>query len=292
MKTQVFLFFNTEERPWSIVSELFNDAQRPDMVLAGPNFLSFYSVKFDEDDPRLKRFRIALSTAGIQWLERREHIFTKAEIEASPLLWLTIRTRERAAGGPQYGTAYDLAKGCPQCGTGAVQISPLRLNPSEIPKKGVIFQTFDDERLVSPGLARVLSEAQITGLELRRAHSYTGLANLPWAQLIAPTELPLMASSSKGILREDPCPLCGRDGYFNDAYTPTEIEYDNDQVVLDALPDVVHTYEHFGNSRLRTPFNESHFAQPLLLVKPKVLKVFQQKKVRGVEFVPINLREV
>jgi hypothetical protein len=57
------------------------------------------------------------------------------------------------------------------------------------------------------------------------------------------------------------------------------------------LPDVVHTYECFGNSVLRVPFKDSHFPQPLVLVKPKVFEAFEKSKVRSVEFIPIRLAD-
>jgi hypothetical protein len=56
-----------------------------------------------------------------------------------------------------------------------------------------------------------------------------------------------------------------------------------------ALPDVVCTYERFGNSVLREPFNDSHLAQPLLVVKRSVFELFEKEGVRGAEFIPVNL---
>lgn len=259
------------------------------MAAAGPNFLEFYSVMFDEDDPRLSRLRAALSNEGIDRLERREHIYTKSELQAPPLLWLTLRTAERGRLSPRYGTEYDLSAACPLCGTGAIQTSPLLLNPSEIPKKGDIFQIMDHEKLVSLELARALSEAGISGLELRVAQAYKAKVDLPWVQLLAHEQLPPMAPSSKGILREKSCHLCRRDGYFNDAYEPTEIHYKTSELDINKIPDAVYTYEYFDRSRLREPLTDSYFAQPLLLVKPKIFKVLQQQKVRGLVFQPVKI---
>jgi hypothetical protein len=141
---------------------------------------------------------------------------------------------------------------------------------------------------VSLKLAQALDSANISGLELRITQSNKAPIDLPWAQLIGEKELPPMAPPSKGIEREGQCPQCGQDGYFHSPQ-PVEIEYSISQFTLDDLPDVVHTYEHFGNSVLREPFKDSHFAQPLLLVKPKVFKVLRQQKVRGLAFVPVSI---
>jgi rRNA maturation protein Nop10 len=292
MKTQIYLSFNTTPRPWPVVRKLFGEAELHDMVAAGPSFTSYYGVTLGENDPRLQRLRAALSSEGIDWSERREYVYTTAELEAAPLLWFVVRTAERGSLGPKYGTEYDLSQACPLCGTGAVQISPLRLNPSEIPRKGAIFQTFDHEKLVSPELAQVITNAGVTGLTLRTAQSYRDGTDLPWVQLVSSVELPPMSSESKGIIRDDICPHCGRNGYFNSAHEPTEIKYSSTQVVLDELPDVVHTYEYFGYSKIRVPFKTSYLAHPLLLVKPKVFKLFRQQKVRGLEFVPVDIIEM
>jgi hypothetical protein len=173
-------------------------------------------------------------------------------------------------------------------------VSPLFLNPAELPGKGHIFQTVDHEKLVSLQLAQALAQAGIRGVELRPARSCKGPVELPWVQLLAHVHLPPMAPTSRGILREDPCPLCARDGYFGSAHEPIEIEYSSSQLPpaeLDELADAVYTYEYFGKSRLCEPFSDSYFARPLLLVRPGIYRVFRQLKVRGVEFIPVNIVE-
>ena len=82
-------------------------------------------------------------------------------------------------------------------------------------------------------------------------------------------ELPPMAPTTVGIVKEDgpgPCPLCRRDGFFfnNTVFT---IRYELD---LADVPDVSHTYEYFGLSVLRVPLTESHFAQPMPVVRGSV----------------------
>lgn len=286
------MFFNAGQLPWSSVSKLFEAAGRPDMAAAGPNFLNFYTVEFYADDPRLEGLRTILAREGIEWLERREHLYTHAELQAAPLLVLSVQTPERAHPGPRYGTRYDLSDACPACGTGAVQISPLLLNPAELPKKGHIFQIMDHEKLVSLQLAHALTQAGVSGLELRPARSCKGPVELPWAQLLAHVHLPPVAPTSRGITREDPCAVCARDGYFGDPRQPLEIEYSLSQLPVsepDELPDAVYTYEYFGKSRLCEPLSDSYFARPLLLVRPTVYRVFRQLKVRDVKFIPVSI---
>jgi hypothetical protein len=292
VKTRIFFSFNIEKPSWLALEKLFEDQERKSIVVAepfsNPLFSSYCAIYLNETDQRLQRLRAVLSNEGIDWSERREYLYTKAELEAAPLLWLTVRTAERGWASPKYGTEYDLSCACPLCGTGAIQTSPLRLRPSDIPKKRAIFQILDHEKLVSLQLARALNDAGVSGLELRQAQSHKARADLPWRQLIASVELPPMAPTSKGIVRDRPCPQCGRDGYFS-SQAPTEIQYRIDQVNIDSLPDAARTYEHFGYGRLSVPFETSYLARPLLLVKPNVFKVLYQQKVRGVEFVPVYI---
>lgn len=294
MKTRIILLLYPTEEKEPVVRKILEDAGYPAEPTPGSEIIGSYSrvLRFDGSDPRLPYLRAALSFAEIMRTERRELIFSNTELQAAPLLEVySVRPADKGSVGPKYGTEYDMSHACPLCGTGAIQTSPLYLNPSEIPRKGAIFQTYDHEKLVSLEVANALKSAGVTGLELRPAKSYKAPVELPWVQLLAHEQLPPMSPASKGILRENPCPLCGRDGYFGSAHEPMEIEYNADQVAIDSLPDVVHTYEYFGKSRLEVPFTNSYFARPLLLVKPKVFKVLRQQKVRGVEFVPVSIIE-
>jgi hypothetical protein len=108
--------------------------------------------------------------------------------------------------------------------------------------------------------------------------------------LIAPFELPPFdAETTGGVVREDPCPDCERDGYFGTAKSPLELRYALDPDDLEEMPDLVSTWEHFGRSKLVEPFEESVFSQPLLLVKSRVVELLQTLKIRGLRFHPVAL---
>jgi hypothetical protein len=61
----------------------------------------------------------------------------------------------------------------------------------------------------------------------------------------------------------------------------------------DSLPDIVHTWECFGNSRLAAPDDRylpgPWFAQPLLLVKPAVAELLAHLGVRRLAFDPVRI---
>lgn len=289
MRTKVVVSFNTRDHPWREVRKIFSEAGCEQLLRAGPAVFNYYVATFWKEDQRLARLRELLSRANISWLERMEHVFTGSELESAPLLWLIVRTAPRGFGGPTYSTEYDLSDACPRCGSGARQVSPLRLRASEIPQRGQIFQTLSGELLVSPALGSTLEEAEISGLELRETQAAGSLTPLPWLQVFPQLELPRMAPVSKGILRDNPCPECDRDGHFHSGFQPVEIFYDARTVEVEALPDIVHTYERFGNSVLRQPRSDSNFGPPLVLAKPKFFQVFRSNRVRGVQFLPVRL---
>jgi hypothetical protein len=225
-------------------------------------------------------------------LVRKEFTYTRSELLGAQLLAITVRTAERGTGGPWHGTKFDLSVACPRCGTGAIQTSPLFLKRSDIPKRGELFQTLDHDLLVGLRLRDALTAEAVSGLELRQAVSNVDAEPVPWYQMISKTQLPPMSDLTRGIIRStrDPaCPVCQRDGHYDDASEPRQISYDRSVVDVEALPDVVHTYECFGRSVLKEPFEKSHFASPLLLVKPRVYVIFEKLKIRRTEFVPVRI---
>lgn len=292
MRARIHIGFNSRKRPWPLIRTILEEVGCSDLARQGPDPYNYYSATFSADAPELERLRALLVDEGLTWVERREHSYSESELRAAPFLELIIRTAEKGRGGPVYGTRYDLSHACPQCGTGAVQTSPLVLDPAEIPKAGEIFQTLDHEVLVSPALAQALKDAKVSGLVLGEVGSKTGTP-LPWVQFRSEVELPPMDPATRGIIRssgsDSPCPGCGRDGYFHTVKWPSEIAYAASRVDPDALPDVVHTHERFGLSRLREPFTDSHVAQPLLLVKPTVYDILKRRKVRRVAFHPVRI---
>jgi hypothetical protein len=115
---------------------------------------------------------------------------------------------------------------------------------------------------------------------------------LPWAQLVAPLVLPpANPETSGGVRREDPCPECERDGYFGTAESPLDLRYPIRHVDVERLPDLASTWEHFGRSSLVDPVEDSTFAQPLLVAKPRVVETLIKLKVRGLAFDPVTISD-
>jgi hypothetical protein len=233
MRVKVFVSFSGAGHSWETIEGIFLRAGRPDLASRGRDFASFYTAWYAGESAELDALRSELREAGIDWSERREHLYTDRELAAFPFLRLRITRAEQGMGGPEYGTTFDLSAGCTECGSGAVQTSELVLKPSELPTRAHILETLGGEFLASPKIAEALAAARVSGLELRATRS------------------------------------C-RSGRVRD------------------LPDVAATWELFGNSGLRTPLQKSHFAQPLLLVRPRVMHILRSAGARHIAFDPVR----
>ena len=199
-----------------------------------------------------------------------------------------LRRTDQGVGGPSEGTEYDLAEACPRCGVGARQLGPLRLKGSEIrSKKGRAFPTAHGEWLFGEDAANELSG--FSGLELRQALDVVSGHPLAWFQAIAEHELPPMASGRTGM-KGFGCPRCHRGGYFHKVGEPPLFVYDRAELDVGKVPDVSHTFEHLGWSRVVEPFKQSWFAQPQLVLKPAVAKAMREAKVRQLQFYPVTIR--
>ena len=269
--------------------------------------LPWMSHTLDGDDPTLNKLRALLKQEGIEWSEREEHIYTDDELRSFPLLTIGVDRKPIQGGGPEYGTTYDLTRGCLHCGTGAIQTSPLMIVLSGLPKKGLLCATCLDEILVAERLALALKEAEITGLELRHAHFYRNDEPLPWWQMISDYCMPKMSPATRGIVlsetdhverpdfiipAEPPCHKCKRDGRFGTPDEPEQIVYSLTDVDPDSIPDVVHTWDCTGKSMKYPPKGQfPRYRQPMILVKPKILDIFRRLKVKHVTFGPIRIMD-
>jgi hypothetical protein len=93
--------------------------------------------------------------------------YTRKDLQAAEafVLWPTS-TFEPC--GEECGTVYDETTACPHCGGGATQVSDLRLDLRKAPRSKEIARTIANEIIVSQRLAEMLTDARLTGFELRR----------------------------------------------------------------------------------------------------------------------------
>jgi hypothetical protein len=256
-----------------------------------------WAFSYEQGDPALEIHRQAeegLMEAGFYWREVAQAVYSPDEICAAPLLLFSCKKTPRGYGGTRHGTEYDLSNACPECDTGAIQVSPLFLEAKDFPKKGDIFCTFSGETLVSQQLREALEREELNGLELRRAIAVKK-GPVPWFQIIASQVLPRMGPATKGVIRDShrlsqPCQLCQRDGFFGTVKVPMQIVYDANDIDAASLPDIMKTWEGFGKSVVNEGTHKRWFAVHQLIVKQRFREVFEQLKVKGVEFVPVAIQ--
>ncbi|HEY8147399.1 MAG TPA: hypothetical protein VIK51_00605 [Vicinamibacteria bacterium] len=200
------------------------------------------------------------------------------------LLRLVVRKGVDVTGGVSAGTAYSFESACPTCGTGASQIGPLHLPRFKVPKAD-LFSTLDSEIIVTPKLAEHLRAADVRSLGPVVG---TDGHPLPFEQLLPQATLPRFGEETTGFVRERPCPVCGRDGYFGVPNVPLRLVYPSlPAELLDK--DVLATFERFGNSRLRTPLRDSVFAAPVYVIGGRVADALRAAGVRSAEVEPVRL---
>lgn len=316
MKTRVQFGFDLGRERHDEVVQILIDAGCAEeyMEYGGPDGgpAGTFWHTFDSEDPRLETLRCLLSERGDDWVERHDAKYTVAELKEFPLLALCVLRSPVRHGGGKYGTEYDFSNACPECGSGAVQTSPLILPAHSVPAdwqvgpaESLILTTDAGEILVSDLLAGALREASVSGLELRQVISRKRRKPLPWWQIVTSHEMPGMAPETQGVVREScwtalnptivfppPCEHCMRDGHYSTIAEPLQIVYHRTDVDLASIPDVVHTWELFGQS-VRTPNQEEDvfpgYAQPLILVKQNVFNIIRRAKVRRLQFDPVRI---
>ena len=198
------------------------------------------------------------------------------------LLRLVVRKGVDVTGGVSAGTPYSFESACRTCGTGASQAGPLHLPRFKAPKAD-LFSTLDSEILVTPKLAEHLRAAGVRSLG--RVVDKDGRA-LPFEQILPQGTLPRFGAETTGFVRERPCPVCNRDGYFGVPNVPLRLAYPT--LPADLLgKDVLATFERFGNSRLRTPLRDSVFAAPVYVISGRVADALRSAGVRSGEVEPV-----
>jgi len=206
--------------------ELVDRAEVEVEKIGRPGALGVYTATIADDLLGAERLRELLRSNGVECFVRHERVVSDEELAAAPLAVLRVDRAERGYGGPHHGTVFTLADACPTCGTGALPTGDVLLNAGDVPKKGDVFQTLDHEHFVSERLRETLIAASITGAEFHRVRDARGGDPSPWWRLVAPFTLPPFdAETTGGVRRQDPCPDCGRDGYFETAQSPLELRY-------------------------------------------------------------------
>jgi hypothetical protein len=299
LKTKVLVFFNARDRPWPVVRRILVAGGLMGDAKKGPSASPTYRAWFSDGSKELQAFRDAIADEGLTRSERREYVFTKAELDAAQLLSLTVNRAPLLGGGVEDGTQYDFSTGCNHCGTGSVQTSPLLVQKSAVRQTTGIRNTVFGDVVMSTRLADALVAAGVQGIRLGEVHSGRTGEALALRQLYATAELPPWSRHTKGgEVGDKQCRVCRRDGYFDSMKNPLLVAYETSEVELEAFPDLMRTWEHFDYSwtteeRLREvgyPPDKAlcvRLASPGLICKQELRALFARYRVPGLRFKPV-----
>ncbi len=293
MKERFHLAFNEIGENLEKIKQVLRELDRIDLlsrdyVIEGRVY-GVHWFYISSSDPALEVIRRRFRENGWKLWERLERSFDVDELLQCKLVRLIVTRAAKGDGGPAHGTTYDMSKACRNCGVGAVQTSGLRVRPSDISKNADIYQPFSLEVIVSGRVARAFRERGLKGFELRPVVSYVDDKELDYYQIIPSVYMPRISLTTRNFRRheKDFCNVCQRGGYSSHIEEPVELHYDNlDEKYLEKA-DIFWTYEYLGVSMIREPFKNSMFAQPYMLAKPNVMKIFNELKVRYVLFEPV-----
>ena len=127
-------------------------------------------VRIDKNDPRFN----AIGDLQKKARENNDLFFTcfdyrrsYTETEINNAKWfLMFRTRHFEPTGEECGTIYDESSACPICGSGAKQLSPLKLKRSSIPKADMAESiAWGDETIVSERFVNMVKDNNLKGMD-------------------------------------------------------------------------------------------------------------------------------
>lgn len=245
-----------------------------------------YVIEPYMDSDRFVQITEALKEFGIECRYTEEKVYTKAEMEATPLFMvLPLHCR---AGYPQpennyFSVSFDASTGCPSCSNGRLQNAPLHLRSNvSIGKADVSGIEWTNELVVSKRARMIMEQAGLSGFEFwelirhGKKEPFTDIF-----QLKINAQLPPMADETvlkvtqtielDGITLHPFCDNgCGQLSLTGSPYYHAE--------VLKDLPDFCLSSEWIGGGRgrFRIPF-----------ASQKTYRLFQENKIKGLNFLPV-----
>lgn len=206
-----------------------------------------------------------------------QRTYSKGEIAAAACFRLVFKSVFEPAG-EECGTTYDESTGCPNCGAGAQQTSPLFLDVKRIPKSKDVCRTIAGEVVVTRRVAELFARHEITGAELRAVCSKgaSSVESKEWFQLIV-----------QGSEAEVCAPtLVGINPFDNDEKGECRCSL-GDLIGLNLLSEITIASASRGSADI---FRTRQFIgirrgllrpEQLILISPKLAKLIESEKLKG-----------
>jgi hypothetical protein len=200
---------------------------------------------------------------------------------------------------------YDMGHACPNCGTGYKLIGNLPVKAVKFQKEFI--ETLDQDYLISEKLYSELNSAGVKMDTLLRVINFKSKEELPYYHFNPELNFPKLLPESEGIVTDEQCPICKRNGFFDHQVFPKDAsgevivdqvgfvsrkyKYSSIDKTLFDQSDVFFTWEHFGYSRLKSDGKYViRYARPRLIVSEIVKKVFEDQKIKNALFEEISFK--
>lgn len=212
---------------------------------------------------------------------------------------LTYNGKPIGSSGEDFKTKYNRDSSCKFCGSGAIVDNTLIVHKFNKVLKD-IFRTIDGDYIISENLYNQMILNNIQVDYLNKITDKEGSV-LPFYQLFAKTTLP-KAIDIKGLIVENKCIHCKRNGYYNDiklgdlkAGIPTKIcpvgltYYDNVTSII-KQEDILNSWEEMGISNLELKENKTlRYSRPLLIVSGKIKELLERNKTKNITLQEIKI---
>jgi hypothetical protein len=202
---------------------------------------------------------------------------------------LTYSGSTQGVSGEQCKTEYEFTNACQVCGTGAELNGPLRVKGISKTKRD-FFETLNGDCIISKSLYNEVVK-EIPAFRLEPAVDTKGHP-LEFFHFYSKYNLPKSKDTSTGFVREEPCPVCNRNGYYNDVTIgwpttakPLDFKYDNNDFINLSDAAILKTWECSGRSN-KTNYgnNVIRYARPWIIVREDLKKVFDKEKIKNLYY--------
>lgn len=198
--------------------------------------------------------------------------------------------------GESCNSIYSFVDACAECGTGANLKSRLITKKIGTSKSKLdFFSTLDDDFIISNELNKKLIDSNLLIGNLKHIVDYKG-NDLPFLHLNPELTFP-KADKINGLITENQCSVCKRNGYFNEIIIgnlekkipskviPVQLEYSKIDKHLLNSSDIFNSWECMGLSNSKKERNKIiRYARPLLIVSERFKKVIEDNNIINIKF--------
>jgi len=196
--------------------------------------------------------------------------------------------------GEECGTEYSFEYACEACGTGAELSGNLKVRGITKIKKD-FFETINGDCIISQTLKESIKK-KFPEFDVKPVAD-TKNQTSDFFHLYTSTTLPNFKETSTGYVKEDQCPICHRNGYYNDVIIgqptivePLNFKYDINDISRYSNEIILKTWECRGlSNKVKSGNKVVRFARPWIVVREDLKEVLESERVKNIHFEQIKI---